>query len=145
TWFPGLAFFSLGFLLAQRQISLPWWLSVPLFAAVIVLAPLNLGCPFSLTETCFNVGRGFGVWMFAGLYGYLPLFYGTAILGSLAVLSLSAGLAQWKRGAEFLAYFGTNSLDLFIINGFVATFLNARIAEIPLPQLTVVDYIVMGV
>jgi fucose 4-O-acetylase-like acetyltransferase len=141
TWLPGLSFFALGYFLAQRQWRIPLWLWVPLLAAVILLAPLNTGCPFTLDRTCSNVGSGlFGVWMFAGIYGFLPLFFLSSLLGSVATISLSAGLARIRAASELFAYIGRNSLDLFILNGFVATFLNYYIAQIHWPQLNALYY-----
>jgi fucose 4-O-acetylase-like acetyltransferase len=141
TWLPGLSFFALGYFLSQRQMRFPYWLFVPLLAAVILLAPLNTGCPFTLDKTCSNVGSGlFGVWMFAGIYGFLPLFFLSSLLGSVATVSLSAGLARIRAASELFAYIGRNSLDLFILNGFVATFLNYYIAQIHWPQLNALLY-----
>jgi fucose 4-O-acetylase-like acetyltransferase len=141
TWMPGLSFFILGFLLSKWQVRIPFWLWIPLLPLLIWLAPLNTGCSFTLSQACYNVGPGlFGVWMFAGVYGFLPLFFLSAAIGSIAVISLSAGLAK-LRFTGLLAYMGRKSLDLFIINGFVATFLNTYIAQIVWPPLTVLIYV----
>jgi fucose 4-O-acetylase-like acetyltransferase len=141
TWLPGLSFFALGYLFSQWQVRWPFWACVPLFAAAIVLAPLNSGCSFSLTGPCEQLGSGpFGVRMFAGSYGFLPLFFLSSLAGSLGVICLSAGLARLSV-SKILAYMGRKSLDLFIINGFVATFLPSYIAQIPWPHLTPVYYI----
>jgi fucose 4-O-acetylase-like acetyltransferase len=145
TWMPGLSFFVLGYLLAKWQVKLPFWLCIPLFAAAIYLAPLNTGCSFTLDKSCSNVGPGlFGVWMFAGIYGFLPLFFLSSLVGSFAVVSLSVGLAKLSF-TEILAYIGRRSLDLFIINGFVAVFLNYYIALIPWPHLTVFHYLGLAI
>jgi fucose 4-O-acetylase-like acetyltransferase len=136
TWMPGLSFFALGYLFSQRKVRWPVWLCIPLFAAVIVLAPLNSGCSFSFSGPCKLYGAApFGVRIFAGRYGFLPLFFLTALLGSVAAVSLSAGLARF-RASEIFAYTGRNSLNLFIINGFVATFLPPYIQQIRWPDLT---------
>lgn len=145
TWFPGLAFFALGYLFSQWQVRWPFWLCIPLTAAVILLAPLNSGCFFTLSDTCAKFGSGpFGVRMFAGSYGFLPLFFLSSLVGSLAVVSLSAGLARFSASG-ILAYIGKSSLDLFIINGFVATFLPGYIAQIPWPPLTVFHYVGLAI
>ncbi len=145
TWLPGLSFFALGCLFSQWQVRWPFWLCIPLFAAVIYLAPLNSGCSFSLGGPCAKFGDGpFGVRMFAGSYGFLPLFFLSSLLGSLSVVSLSVGLARF-RAAGLLAYMGKNSLDLFIINGFVATFLPSYIARIQWPALSVFHYLAIGI
>ena len=136
TWMPGLSFFALGYLFSEWKIRWPVWLCIPLFAAVIVLAPLNSGCSFSLSGPCQLYGTApFGIRMFGGSYGFLPLFFLSALLGSVAVVSLSAGLARF-RASELFAYTGRNSLNLFIINGFVATFLPPYIQQIRWPDFT---------
>jgi fucose 4-O-acetylase-like acetyltransferase len=141
TWLPGLAFFALGYLFAQWRVRWPFWLCIPLIAAVILLAPLNSGCFFSWAGPCEKFGSGpFGVRMFGGSYGFLPLFFASSVVGSLAVVCLSAGLAK-VRASEILAYMGRRSLDLFIINGFVATFLPPYISEIRWPQFTPILYV----
>ncbi len=129
TWMPALSFFVLGFVWSQHLPRLPGWTLVPLCIAVVLLAPLNGGCSFSAGETCEPT---FGVRMFAGAYGYLPLFFLSAVVGTLAVASASMLLAKTAL-AEFLATIGRNSLELFIINGFVATFLPPVIAGVRWP------------
>jgi hypothetical protein len=136
TWMPGLSFFTLGYLFSQWRVRWPVWLCIPLFAAVIVLAPLNSGCSFSFSGPCQLYGTApFGIRMFGGSYGFLPLFFLTALIGSVATVSLSAGLARF-RASELFAYTGRNSLNLFIINGFVATFLPPYIQMIRWPDFT---------
>jgi fucose 4-O-acetylase-like acetyltransferase len=138
TWLPGLAFFALGYLFSQWQIRWPFWAVLPLLAATIVLAPLNHGCSFSFTNACGSVP--FGVRMFAGSYGFLPIFFLSSLAGSLTVFSLSAGLARFTASG-LLAYMGRKSLELFIINGFVATFLFGYFWQMQWPQLTVLHYL----
>ncbi len=138
TWLPGLTFFALGYLFSQWQIRWPFWAAIPFIAAVILLAPLNHGCLFSFTQTCGN--PPFGVKMFAGTYGFLPLFFLSSLVGSLAVVSLSAGLARFNA-SDLLAYMGRKSLELFIINGFVATFLFGVFWQIHWPHLTALHYL----
>lgn len=145
TWLPGLSFFALGYLFAQWQLRWPVWLCIPLSAAVVFLAPLNDGCAYTLHNACQKFGDGpFAVRMFGGGYGFLPLFFLNAQLGTLAVVCLSRGLARF-RASGILAYMGKNSLDLFIINGFVATFLPPVIAGFHWPPLTALHYLVLGV
>jgi fucose 4-O-acetylase-like acetyltransferase len=138
TWLPGLSFFALGYLLSQWQVRWPFWAALPLLAVTILLAPLNHGCSFSFTNACGTVP--FGVRMFAGSFGFLPMFFLSSLAGSLTVVCLSAGLARISA-SRLLAYMGRKSLDLFIINGFVATFLFGTFWHIPWPQLTVFHYI----
>jgi hypothetical protein len=142
---PGLSFFALGYLFSQWKIKWPVWLCIPLFAAVIVLAPLNSGCSFSFNGPCQLYGTApFGIRMFGGSYGFLPLFFLSSLLGSVAVVSLSAGLARF-RASEIFAYTGRNSLNLFIINGFVATFLPPYIQMIRWPDFTPLVSIALAV
>ena len=142
---PGLSFFALGYLFSQWKVKWPVWLFVPLFAAVIVLAPLNSGCSFSFSGPCQLYGTApFGIRMFGGSYGFLPLFFLSSLLGSVAVVCLSAGLARF-RASELFAYTGRNSLNLFIINGFVATFLPPYIQQIRWPEFTPLVSIAMAV
>jgi fucose 4-O-acetylase-like acetyltransferase len=138
TWLPGLAFFALGYLFSQWQLRWPFWAALPLLAATIVLARLNHGCSFSFTSECGTVP--FSVRMFAGSYGFLPVFFLSSLAGSLTVVSLSAGLARFSA-SSLLAYMGRKSLELFIINGFVATFLFRTFWQIQWPQLSVFHYI----
>ncbi len=82
--------------------------------------------------------------MFAGNYGFLPVFFLSSLVGSLAVICLSAGLARFKA-SELLAYTGRKSLELFFINGFVATFLFGFFWEMKWQPLTVPHYIALFV
>jgi hypothetical protein len=138
TWLPGLAFFGAGYLFSQWQIRWPYWAALPLLAATILLAPLNHGCSFSFTNACGTVP--FGIRMFAGSFGFLPMFFLSSLAGSLTVVCVSAGLARFSASG-LLAYMGRKSLELFIINGFVATFLFSYFWHLPWPQLTVFHYI----
>ena len=137
TWLPGLSFFAIGFLFSQWQVRWPVWAAVPLFVATVLLAPLNHGCTFSFTETCGTVP--FGIRMFAGSYGFLPMFFLSSLVGSLMVVCLSTGLARLSV-SSLLAYIGKNSLELFFINGFVATFLFGFFWQMEWPPLTVLAY-----
>ncbi len=145
TWMPGLSFFAFGYLFSQWKVKWPVWLFVPLIAAVIVLAPLNSGCSFSFNGPCQLYGTApFGIRMFGGSYGFLPLFFLSSLLGSVAVVCLSAGLARF-RASELFAYTGRNSLNLFIINGFVATFLPPYIQQIRWPEFTLLVSIALAI
>lgn len=145
TWMPGLSFFALGYLFAQMQIRWPVWLSILLLGALVFLAPLNNGCAYTINSACDQFADGpFGVRMFGGSYGFLPLFFLTSLVGAIAVVCLSAGLARFK-GSAVLAYMGKNSLDLFIINGFVATFLPSYIGHHDWSHLDVPYYVAIGV
>ncbi|MFY9641867.1 MAG: acyltransferase family protein [Rhodomicrobium sp.] len=141
TWAPGLAFFTIGYLFSQWQVRWPFWAAIPLIAATLLLAPLNHGCTFSFAQTCGNLQYGpFGVQIFAGNYGFLPLFFLSSLVGSLAVVCLSAGFARLSA-SDLLAYAGRKSLELFFINGFVATFLRDYFWQVEWPHLTVFHYV----
>jgi fucose 4-O-acetylase-like acetyltransferase len=139
TWAPGLAFFALGYLFSQRQVRWSFWAAIPLLVAVIFIAPLNHGCTFSYSQVCGS--SPFSVRMFAGSYGFLPVFFLSSLVGSLAVVCLSAGLAKLGKASELLAYMGRKSLELFFINGFVATFLFGFFWEMQWPHLTAFHYV----
>jgi fucose 4-O-acetylase-like acetyltransferase len=141
TWAPGLCFFALGYLFSQWQVRWQFWAAIPLFLTLILIAPLNHGCPFSFTQTCGNPQYGpFGVQMFAGNYGFLPLFFLSSLVGSLAVVCLSAGFARLSA-SDLVAYMGRKSLELFFINGFVATFLRDYFWQTEWVHLTVFHYV----
>lgn len=143
-WMPGLSFFALGFLFARWQVRWPLWLCVPLFVAAYVLAPLNSGCAYTMHEACSRWAGPFGVRMFGGNYGFLPLFFLTSLVGALGVVCLSRGLSRFKASGVF-GYMGRRSLDLFIINGFVATFLPPAIARFDWSWLSVPTYGLIGI
>ncbi len=142
TWAPGLTFFAIGYQFSQWQVRWRFWYCIPLFAAIIVLGPINHGCSFSFSGPCQVYGSGpFAIRIFGGSYGFLPLFFVTSLLGSVAVVCLSKGLARF-RASELFAYAGRRSLDLFIINGFVATFLTGIIsANFPWSYMTAPLYV----
>ncbi len=144
TWMPGLSFFALGYLLAQWQLRWPVWLFVPLFLAVYFLAPLNSGCAYTMHEACSRWAGPFGVRMFGGNYGFLPLFFLTSLVGALGVICLSRGLSKFKASDVF-AHMGRKSLDLFVINGFVATFLPPYIARVDWSWLNPATYALVGI
>ena len=75
-----------------------------------------------------------------GSYGFLPVFFLSSLVGSLAVVCLSAGLARFSA-SSLLAYMGRKSLELFFINGFVATFLFGFFWQMEWPHLTVFGYV----
>jgi fucose 4-O-acetylase-like acetyltransferase len=144
TWMPGLSFFALGVLFAQWQVKWPAWLCVPLFVAVYFLAPLNSGCAYTMHDACARWAGPFGVRMFGGNYGFLPLFFLTSLAGALGVVCLSRGLSKFK-GSEVFAHMGRKSLDLFVINGFVATFLPPYIARFDWSWLNPMTYVLVAV
>ena len=76
-----------------------------------------------------------------GSYGFLPVFFLSSLVGSLAVVCLSAGLAKLGGVSDLLAYMGRKSLELFFINGFVATFLFGFFWEMQWPHLTAFHYV----
>ncbi len=138
TWAPGLSFFALGYLFSQWQVRWPFWAAIPLLVAIVFIAPLNHGCTFSYAQACGS--NPFSVRMFMGSYGFLPVFFLSSLVGSLAIICLSAGLAKFSA-SELLAYMGRKSLELFFINGFVATFLFGFFWEMKWPELSWFHYV----
>jgi len=142
TWAPGLAFFALGFMFSHLGVRWKAWAALPLFAATILIAPLNHGCQFSFSQACGS--DPFSVRIFMGSYGFLPVFFLSSLVGSLAVVCLSAGLARISA-SSLLAYMGRKSLELFFINGFVATFLFGTFWQMEWPPLSPLLYAVFFV
>jgi fucose 4-O-acetylase-like acetyltransferase len=141
TWAPGLSFFAVGYLVSQWQVRWTFWPAIPLFLMLIFLAPLNHGCAFSFSQTCGNTSYGpFGVQMFACNYGFLPLFFLSSLIGTLAIVCFSAGFRHLSA-SELAAYMGRKSLELFFINGFVATFLRDYFWGMEWPHLTPLHYV----
>lgn len=126
SWGTGLLFFLIGHAMARFA----WRPSPYLFpffvAVVILLAPLNHGCLFSYTEQCGleRLHGEYAVWLIFGKIGFIPLFLGTAILGSFAVLSLARLIARFSAASSMFQYIGSRTLDLLIINAFVQGLLN---------------------
>ncbi len=126
SWGVGLLFFMIG----QAMARLEWRPSLYLFpvlgAAVIILAPLNHGCLFSYAEQCGleRLHGEYAVWLISGEIGFLPLFFVTAIVGSLAVLSLARLIARIPAVSALFQYIGRQTLNLLIINAFAQGLLN---------------------
>jgi fucose 4-O-acetylase-like acetyltransferase len=140
TWAPGLAFFVLGFLFSQWKVRWTFWPAIPLAIATVFIARANHGCTFSFSEACGSVP--FSIRMFMGSYGYLPVFFLSSLVGSAAVISLSAGLAKFPA-SELFAYMGRKSLELFFINGFWITFLWGFFWDMKWPELFWYHYLGM--
>jgi fucose 4-O-acetylase-like acetyltransferase len=140
-WFPGLVFFLVGLGIAERRRWPPFWLSLPLVLATVLLVPLNTGCNFTLARACpaaEDLHGYFAVWMAYGSYGYLPLFYLTALLGCLAVLSLARGVRS-----RALEYCGRNSLELFFVNAYLLSFVVPYLARRLQPFTSPLLYLVL--
>jgi fucose 4-O-acetylase-like acetyltransferase len=122
---PGVVFFMIGRWLAMREIVIDPWIGALCLAIALWLAHFNGGCTFPWETSCENTELPgyFCVLLIFGFLGSLPLFFVTAALGSFGVMSLSRWLASFKLSSVF-AFFGKNSLDLFLINGFVLVFIN---------------------
>lgn len=126
SWGVGLLFFLIGHAMARLEWRPAFYL-FPLFvAAVIFLAPLNHGCLFSFTRQCGleRLHGEYAVWLVYGKIGFLPLFFVTAILGSLAVFSLAQLIVRIRMMSPAFEYFGRHTLDLLIINAFAQGLLN---------------------
>jgi fucose 4-O-acetylase-like acetyltransferase len=140
-WACGLIFFALGRRLAAAERYLSIWTAALCALAVIALVPLNHGCTFSLNDLCGQTdlkGRA-GVAMIDGQFGFLPLFYPTAILGSVVVMAL----ARWKPVAP-LRWLGRRSLQLFLINGYYLAFFEDRMARwVHVSSLGALEYVLI--
>jgi fucose 4-O-acetylase-like acetyltransferase len=130
TWLPGALFFALGGAIARHH----RWLPPPaaglaMVAAAVALAPLNGGCRWSVLDSCgwSDLAGHAVVWMVGGIYGNLPLALTTAVLGSVGIWSIAGRL-----GSSLMAGLGRRSLDLFVLNGFVLTFVGPILIGTPL-------------
>ncbi len=139
---PGVLFYLAGYALMRFGALPPAFVWAPCLAAVVALAPLNGAClvewscaPLKGFVPEFLGGR-FGVLMITGDIGFPPLFALTALLGALAVLSLSRQLATSRFGAA-LAWNGRNALDLVLVNGFFLVFLQPAFARLPLADTAI--------
>jgi fucose 4-O-acetylase-like acetyltransferase len=132
-WFLGLVYFGIGYFLGRSgRLALPAILSLPLFALVVVLAPLNQGCTFNFTSSCTDpsIPGHFAVSVITGAVGNWLLFVITALVGCAATLAIS----RLKILAP-LAYFGRCTLELLILNGFVLVFVDPEISLTPISEM----------
>ena len=121
TWVPGAGFFALGIFLARHPRHLPRpAIGAAALAAAVVLAMLDRGCRWSLTEVCPapDLAGHAAVRMVFGDYGHLPLFGVTALLGAVGTWSLAATF-----GGPRLAAIGRASLTLYLLDGVMLVFL----------------------
>jgi fucose 4-O-acetylase-like acetyltransferase len=133
---PALVFFALGKVMSGRY---PHKIvGAVALGLVVVLAPLNLGCPWSFSEACPDVREHFAVWMMIGRYGYWPLFWASALLGIFAV----AGLV-WNSKA--LAFVGQRSLSLYIVNVYFFGFVVPLVPNPDVEGIGPLQYVVIFV
>jgi hypothetical protein len=126
SWMPGLIFFGLGRMFTGRYPKA--WTGALALLALIVLAPLNRGCPTSPTGVCADIADVFAPWMILGRHGFLPFFYAFAMLGIAAVLGLARVLPR-----SVFAYFGRVSFPLYVLNAVFLDFVLMKLTRIPLP------------
>ncbi len=125
---PGVIFYGLGHAISRYDVSrFGWPLAIGALIATAILTPLNHGCYFSATDHC-GIGAlngAFAVWMVIGRTGFIPLFILTAVLGSLAIIAISAIIAR-HRGqlSESLSTMGVVALDAVLLNGLFLEFVN---------------------
>jgi fucose 4-O-acetylase-like acetyltransferase len=122
---PGLAFFAAGAALRQRGWRWAALIAIPGKFITPALAAMNLGCALPSTHWCAAPGLAgrFAVSMALGRYGFLPLFFATAAVGSLTVLG-AATLSEQTAPTRFLAEIGQRTLAIYLINGLALAFLN---------------------
>lgn len=126
SWMPGLVFYGLGRMFTGRYPKT--WVGGLALLALIVLAPLNRGCPTSPTGVCADIADVFAPWMILGRHGFLPFFYVFAALGIAAALGLSRVLPR-----SMFAYFGRVSFPLYVLNAVFLDFVLMKMTGIPLP------------
>ncbi len=143
---PGLAFYLLGRWLESEKIKLPLWLCVLLLLGALGSAHFNSGCSLPWETACDNSelpGR-FCVLMIFGFVGNLPLFFITAVAGSVGCIGISQALAGMRLSVS-VAAIGRRSLELFILNGFALVFANAVLRNhVPAIDSSVVLAVVGG-
>ncbi len=127
SWMPGLIFYGLGRMFTGRYPKA--WTGALALLALILLAPLNRGCPTSPTGVCADIAAVFAPWMILGRHGFLPFFYAFAMLGIAAMLGLSRILPR-----SVFAYFGRVSFPLYILNALFLDFVLMKMTRVPLPQ-----------
>jgi len=86
------------------------------------------------------MGDHFGAWMILGRFGFMPLFFLSAALGCIGVVSLSSALPV--RG---FAWLGRVSLHLYLINAVVVDFVLPRLAQRRIPDFGVFHYLALFV
>jgi acyltransferase len=132
---PGLLFYALGRASAGRFP--PLWVGSASLVLLVLLAPLNRGCPFDPSATCADVGQEFGPWMILGRHGFLPLFYACAALGCVGILGVAGALPS-----RVLAYLGQSSLHIYVINAVFLDFFLMKISRVKLvEELSVLGYV----
>lgn len=142
---PGVVFFMMGRYLALHPININALMPGILLVISAWLARYNGGCTFSWQPSCENpeLPAHFAVLMIFGLYGNLPLFFLTAMIGSLAVIGF-ARLLDNTRLSPVLGFLGRHSLELLIVNGFYLVFANPFLRNVLDIDDTVVFYVALG-
>lgn len=126
SWMPGLIFYALGRMFAGRYP--PAWVGVLALLALIVLAPLNRGCPTNPTAVCADIADVFAPWMILGRHGFLPYFYAFAMLGIVAALGIARLLPR-----KLFTWFGRVSFPLYVLNAVFLDFVLMKLTRVPLP------------
>lgn len=97
-----------------------------------VLAPLNGGCVLEFAKHCSNHKGGFAVMFVQGRYGYIPLFFITALVGTLVVFGLARFLddraSPWLRA--WLCSLGQSTISLLVINGVFLAIVEVHLSSI---------------
>ena len=133
--FPAIVFYGVGHLLASNNLlyrsrHIAYFLVPISMASTFLLSQLNNGCNLSLSDHCDNMANHFGVMMINGEIGFLPLFFITAIIGSISVLLfVRLSFFEWFHIKPLLSWLGKRTLQLLILNGFVLQFIQPFIKK----------------
>jgi fucose 4-O-acetylase-like acetyltransferase len=107
-------------------------------AATALTFDLNDGCLWDVTGHCGQdwLNDGFGVSMFSGQYGNLPLFFFTAAVGTGFAMALCILIAR-QNGlvGRRLEAWGRNSLNLLIVNSLFLHVANPLIEHWIVPRV----------
>jgi|CXWL01.1.fsa_nt_gi fucose 4-O-acetylase-like acetyltransferase len=127
-----------GFDALERRPNWALGLALPLLAITAISAGFNRGCAFEFDRWCnlAFLNDRFGVSMFMGAFGYLPLFVFTAATGIMFAAAVSIVIA--RRGgvvAAALKRWGRNSLNLLIVNAAFLELVNPLLAREIAPRV----------
>lgn len=135
TWLPGLVFFLIGHSYRKYGCRVSASAFPILLAIVYLTAPLNHGCSLNFLEHCSDITRPekFAVLVLTGTYGFIPLFFMTALCGWLMLMSGSE-IARIIKIDRPLTYVGSHTLELLLINGVILVFVQPALQSILMPS-----------
>ena len=143
--FPAIVFYAIGHQLSSKDLlyksrHIACFLVPISIATTFLLSRLNNGCNLSPFDHCNNMSNHFGVMMINGEFGFLPLFFITAIIGSISILLfVRFSFLERFHIKSLLSWLGKRTLQLLILNGFALQFIQPFLKkhlDKPSPALT---------